>query len=300
MKALRRPFALCLAALALAAVPAQASYEEGLAFQASGDVQEAYAQWMLTSGDPRSMAAVAGLFERGDGVSRDLDQAAEWYRRAAEKGNCRAMAQLANFSLYGLGGETRSPMEWRAELEKVRGKDPYADYMLAYFYANGHGGSRRLEDALALLEPLAGSNYAPFVTLYHQVARRIEDQKDGVLDAEFLTGEIAKGEVSFDLRWRDKRLVVSGYVNSIKRLRDYGYVLKLSGPNLSVVPRDNLLAVFYAPLVTDPLTRLRGGDYVKIDGVYVGRHPFELEPSALTLFGCNLLQVTSNDADVPR
>ena len=152
----------------------------------------------------------------------------------------------------------------------------------------------------ALLEPLAGSNYAPFVTLYHQVARRIEDQKDGVLDAEFLTGEIAKGEVSFDLRWRDKRLVVSGYVNSIKRLRDYGYVLKLSGPNLSVVPRDNLLAVFYAPLVTDPLTRLRGGDYVKIDGVYVGRHPFELEPSALTLFGCNLLQVTSNDADVLR
>ena len=64
--------------------------------------------------------------------------------------------------------------------------------------------------------------------------------------------------------------------------------------------QDNLLAVFYAPLVTDPLTRLRGGDYVKIDGVYVGRHPFELEPSALTLFGCNLLQVTSNDADVPR
>jgi len=48
------------------------------------------------------------------------------------------------------------------------------------------------------------------------------------------------------------------------------------------------------------LSRLRGGDYVKIDGVYVGRHPFELEPSALTLFGCNLLQVTSNDADVPR
>ena len=80
---------------------------------------------------------------------KKLDQAAEWYRRAAAKGNCRAMAQLANFSLYGLGGEIRSPMEWRAELEKVQGKDPYADYMLAYFYANGHGGSRRLEDALA-------------------------------------------------------------------------------------------------------------------------------------------------------
>ena len=48
MRNLRRFFVLCMAVLALAAAPAQASYEEGLAFQASGDVREAYAQWMLT------------------------------------------------------------------------------------------------------------------------------------------------------------------------------------------------------------------------------------------------------------
>ena len=38
---------------------------------------------------------------------------------------------MANFSLSGVGGETRSPMEWRSRLEEARGKDPYVDYVLA-------------------------------------------------------------------------------------------------------------------------------------------------------------------------
>lgn len=278
-------------------IPARASYEDGLKSLGTGNAKEAFEHWMAASADARSMAAIAGLYERGEGVSQDMQQAAEWYHRAADKGNYRAMAKLANFSLLGLGDEKRSAMEWRSDLEKVKGKDPYSDYMLAYFYANGHGGERRLEDALALLAPLANSQFPPFISLYRQVASRIEDRKEGVLDAEFLTREMAKGEVSFDVRWRDKRIVVSGNVGSVKRLRDYGYVLKLGGPNPSVLPGDNLLAVFYAPLVTDPLSKIRPGDYVKIDGVYVGRHPFELEPSALTLFGCNLLQVTSDDLE---
>ena len=186
-------------------------------------------------------------------------------------------------------------MEWRTELEGIRGKDPYADYVLAFFYANGHGGERRLEDALALLTPLANMQYPPFIVLYNQVRQRLADRGEGILEAEYLAREMAKSEASFDARWRDKRITVSGWVNTVKRIRDYGYVLRFGGPNISMVPEDNLLAVFYAPLVTDPIARLRQGDYVKLDGVYVGRHPFDLEPGALTLFGCELLQVTSGD-----
>ena len=50
-------------------------------------------------------------------------------------------------------------MEWRARLEEAKGKNPYVDYVLAFFYANAHGGERRLDDALALLEPLVGQGF---------------------------------------------------------------------------------------------------------------------------------------------
>ncbi|MBQ7264016.1 MAG: sel1 repeat family protein [Synergistaceae bacterium] len=286
---------LAVACVALSVTGATASYEAGLEASRAGDMRAALGHWLTASADPRSMAAIATLYERGEVVALDMGAAVTWYRRAAERGNYRAMAHLAELSLRGFGAEHRMPMEWRTELEAVRGKDPYADYVLAFFYANGHGGERRLEDALTLLTPLAEMGYEPFVVFHEQVRRRLADLRDGVLEAEALAQEMARSEVSFDQRWKDKRIVVSGWVTSVKRIRDYGYVLRFGGPNVSVLPKDNLLAVFYAPLVTDPIAYLRQGDYVKLDGVYVGRHPFDLEPGALTLFGCDLLQATSGD-----
>ena len=287
-----------LALMALWASRAQGGYEEGLEARQAGDFAGAMNEWMTASDDPRCMTAIAGMFDRGEGVSQDVSQAVEWYQRAADGGDYRAMAQLANYSLQGVAaeGRARTPIEWRAELEQNRGRDPYVDYVLAYFYANAYGGERRLHESLNLLQPIANRGYAPFTAFYNEVKQRLDDIHDGVLEAEALAREMAKGEVSFDARWRDKRITVSGYVNTVNRLRDYGYVMKFGGPNVSVIPKDNLLAVFYAPLVTDPLSALKRGDYVKIDGVYVGRHPFELEPGALTLFGCNLLKVVSGDS----
>ena len=155
------------------------------------------------------MTAIAVMYDYGEGVSQDEGLAGEWYRRAEAKGDYRAMAQLANFSLSGVGGERRSPMEWRARLEEAKGKDPYVDYVLAFFYANAHGGERRLDDALALLEPLVGQGFEQFLPLYRDVEQRIADRKEGVQEASVLAREIAQGEASFDRRWKDKRIVVS-------------------------------------------------------------------------------------------
>lgn len=277
--------------MAVAPGIAEASYEDGLRSRNAGDFGGALEHWMAASDDPRSMAAIAGLYDRGDGVAQNAETAAEWYRRAAAGGNFRAVAQLANYSVLGIGGDTRPPAEWRAELEKIRGRDPYADYMLAFFYANGHGGERKLDDALELLEPLSESGYAPFTALYEEVSLRIDDRDEGVTEAEFLTGEMmALGEEAFGASWRDRRIAVSGWVNGVRVLKDHGCVVRLCGPNLSSVPTDNIIAVFYAPLAADPVLQLKRGDYIKMDGVYVGRHPFALGPGAFTLFGCSLLR----------
>lgn len=286
---------IALLILPFLAVWAEGSYEKGLEARKAGDYTEALHQWMLTSDDPRSMTAIAVMYDYGEGVSQDEGMAGDWYRKAEAKGDYRAMAQLANFSLSGVGGETRSPMEWRARLEEAQGKDPYVDYILAFFYANAHGGERRLDDALSLLKPLIDKGFEPFVPLYRDVEQRVADRKEGVQEASALALEIAQGEASFDLRWKDRRIVVSGYVNTLQRLNDYGYVLKFGPANPSLVPKDNLLAVFYAPSLATPLAGLGQGDYVKLDGVYLGRLPFALEASALTLVGCNLIQTLSRD-----
>ena len=281
--------------LSFLAVGAEGNYEKGLEARRAGDYTEALHQWMLTSDDPRSMTAIAVMYDYGEGVEQDEARAAEWYRKAADRGDYRAMAQLANFSLSGAGGETRSPMEWRARLEEARGRDPYVDYVLAFFYANAHGGERRLDDALSLLKPLIDQGFEPFVPLYRDVEHRITDRREGVQEASALALEIAQGEASFDLRWKDRRIVVNGYVNTVQRLNDYGYVLKFGPASPSLVPKDNLLAVFYDPSLAGPLAGLRQGDYVKLDGVYLGRLPFALESCALTLLGCDLIQTLSND-----
>lgn len=291
---MKRIFAALLL-LPFLALGAEGSYEEGLEARRAGDYTEALNQWMLASDDPRCMTAIAVMYDYGEGVSQDEGLAGEWYRRAEAKGDYRAMAQLANFSLSGVGGERRSPMEWRARLEEAKGKDPYVDYVLAFFYANAHGGERRLDDALALLEPLVGQGFEQFLPLYRDVEQRIADRKEGVQEASVLAREIAQGEASFDRRWKDKRIVVSGYVNTLERLNDYGYVLKFGPSSPSLIPKDNLQAVFYAPSLATPLAGLKPGNYVKLDGVYVGRLPFALEACALTLVGCELLQTLSDD-----
>ena len=291
---MKRIFAALLL-LPFLALGADGSYEEGLEARRAGDYTEALNQWMLASDDPRCMTAIAVMYDYGEGVSQDEGLAGEWYRRAEAKGDYRAMAQLANFSLSGVGGERRSPMEWRARLEEAKGKDPYVDYVLAFFYANAHGGERRLDDALALLEPLVGQGFEQFLPLYRDVEQRIADRKEGVQEASVLAREIAQGEASFDRRWKDRRIVVSGYVNTLERLNDYGYVLKFGPSSPSLIPKDNLQAVFYAPSLATPLAGLEPGNYVKLNGVYVGRLPFALEACALTLVGCNLLQTLSGD-----
>ena len=87
--------------------------------------------------------------------------------------------------------------------------------------------------------------------------QRIADRKEGVQEASVLAREIAQGEASFDRRWKDKRIVVSGYVNTLERLNDYGYILKFGPSSPSLIPKDNLQAVFYAPSLATPLSHER-------------------------------------------
>ncbi|MDR2136964.1 MAG: hypothetical protein LBO68_01630 [Synergistaceae bacterium] len=274
---------------------AEADYEKGVAAQAAGDYAEALNQWMVTSDDPRCMRAIGVMYDYGEGLPRDEFKAAEWYTRAAEKGEYRAIAQLANFSLTNAGGVPHNPTEWRRKLEGIQGKDGYADYVLASFYMKGYGGEKDLDKAHSLLRGLVNKGYTQLETTLRRLEQRLDDRKAGVLEADVLAAEMTRDNASFDRNYKDRRIVISGWVSSAARLNDYGYVVKFGGQSPSILPRDNILAVFYEPSRTGVLATLTPGTFVKLNGIYVGKHPFPLEECAFTLFGCSLNEVVSDD-----
>ncbi len=293
MKNFFRPLVLTIAAI-LACEYAEASYEKGVEARKNGDYAEALKQWMVASDDPRCMTAIGVMYDYGEGVPGDDAQAAEWYARAAGEGEYRAIAQLANFSLTGAGGVKEPPAEWRKKLEAIEGKDSYADYILACFYMDGYGGEKNLTKASYILKGLTEKGYTQLETVSRQAERRLADEKTGVKEADTLIAGMV--QASFDQEVKDRRIAVSGWVNAVDRLGSQGYVVKFGGPQASANPKDNILAVFYAPSRTAPFASLTPRTFVRLDGVYVGKHPFPLEDCALTLFGCTLLDVVSDDA----
>ena len=294
MKNFFRMWTLTIAAI-VACGCAEASYEKGVEARKTGDYAEALSQWMVASDDPRCMTAIGVMYDYGEGVPKDDVKAVEWYAKAADEGEYRAIAQLANFSLTGAGGVKEPPAEWRKKLEAIEGKDGYADYILACFYMDGYGGEKNLTKASSILKELTEKGYTQLETVSSQVERRLADEKAGVKEADSLIAEMTRSQASFDQDFKDRRIVVSGWVNAVDRLGGQGYVVKFGGPQTSANPKDNVLAVFYAPSRTGPFASLTPRTFVKLDGVYVGKHPFPLEDCALTLFGCTLLDVVSED-----
>jgi len=100
---------------------------------------------------------------------------------------------------------------------------------------------------------------------------------------------------SFDQSYKDRRIAVSGWINSVERLNDNGYVVKFGGAKLSSAAKDNVLAVFYDYSRTGPPDSMKPGVFIKLSGVYAGQHPFPLEDCAFTMFGCSLTEVASED-----
>ena len=276
--------------------PVEASYEKGVEARAAGDYEEALNQWMVTSDDPRCMTAIGSLYDYGEGLPKDDVKAVEWYTRAAEKGEYRAIAQLAKFSLTGAGGVAQSPTEWRMKLEEIEGKDGYADYILVTFYLGGYGGDKDIDKAYSILNTLV--NKRGYSQLADELARAealLADKKAGFLEAETLTREILRDRAAFEESHKDRRIMVSGFISSSARINEYGYFVRLGGQRPSTSPKDNVGAVFFEPARTGALSTLKPGMKIKFSGVYVGDHPFQLNNCAFSFFGCSLIDVVLED-----
>jgi TPR repeat protein len=97
---------------------------------------------MKPGGIEQGLLRVAGMYESGVDLNRDMVEAIKWYRRAAEKGNAEAQVKLAD-RLSTAETMPRNYDEARSWCELAAAKD-YAPgaYCLGRFYRIGLGVSR--------------------------------------------------------------------------------------------------------------------------------------------------------------
>ncbi|WP_414473412.1 tetratricopeptide repeat protein [Microvirga sp. M2] len=131
-------------------------------------------------GASSSVLAVAGMYDRGDGVPTDTKKAATWYLWAARVGNRRAMASVAY--AYGTGRgvarDDEAALKWLKEVNPGRARTTLVD--IGWALATGSEGTADMPAALRFFERAA--QISPNVA--YQVALDLERGTNGVQNRE--------------------------------------------------------------------------------------------------------------------
>ena len=109
------------------------------------DEYMAYAQ----KNDPDAQYNLGYMYETGDGVDQDLQQAKKWYEKAAKQNQPDAQYALAVLYYYDNGVIKQNYAEAKKWFEKAAyNGDDYAMNLLGYMYEQGHGTKQDYDEAL--------------------------------------------------------------------------------------------------------------------------------------------------------
>lgn len=158
----------------------EALVELGYRLEKGHDFDQDYGKAMelytLASAERNSAAMnnIGWLYLNGLGVNRNLKAAVEWFEKAAQYGNTRAMINLGNIcEEYGLDDEGnpdyKGAMKWYTEA--VRLGNLRAKLNLGNLYHCGHGVRKNYRKAAEIYKELATSGYVEgcfYMGLYFQ------------------------------------------------------------------------------------------------------------------------------------
>jgi hypothetical protein len=120
------------------------------------------------TGDPAAQIAVGESYAAGKGVARDLNQAADWYRKAAGKNDLSAELHLAALYRDGGKGFARDMAQAAAWYRKAAEQgDATAQATLGLLYSLGQGVAKSDVEAYFWLD-LAASAKGPKQQQYAQ------------------------------------------------------------------------------------------------------------------------------------
>lgn len=116
-------------------------------------------QSQAAQGDRTAQRRLGAIYDGGQGVARDLAEAAKWYSKAAEQGDVIAQNSLG--SLYQSGEGVAKDYEKAAYWYKrsAEGGNAQAQNSLAYMYDLGLGMKQDLMEARRLYQLSAGQGW---------------------------------------------------------------------------------------------------------------------------------------------
>lgn len=178
--------ALAASWLALAAASAAvADFDDGFMAYLSSNYPRAFKVWepLAEAGGIEAQFGLGMLYERGQGVGRDLASAATWYGRAAEQGSMRAQTQLGGMYARGDGvaGDWDQAIAWWRRAA-AQGSER-AKFHLGQAYHYGSGVERDLEQALQWYDESAALGFHPAALLIEEINRLREAEEKAATDS---------------------------------------------------------------------------------------------------------------------
>lgn len=116
---------VCICWALLFAGPASASYFDGMEAYRQSDYQTALREFKAVDEDARALYMIGVIYEKGQGVAIDYAEAAQWYRKAADKGNSAAQYRLGR--LYERGSGVEQNREEAVNWYKKSARQGYVD-----------------------------------------------------------------------------------------------------------------------------------------------------------------------------
>jgi len=116
---------LCVCCLGSFCLQAQAAYFDGMEAYRQNDFQTALREFKAVEDDVKALYMIGVIYEKGQGVAIDHAEAAQWYRKAADKGNSAAQYRLGRLFERGLGVEENR--EEAVKWYKKSAKQGYVD-----------------------------------------------------------------------------------------------------------------------------------------------------------------------------
>ena len=111
----------------------------------AGDIDNAVKYYTLAAdnGYTEAMMCLARIYETGDGVEQNKNEAIRWYKLAAEKGDYEAIYHLSEDITLNYAEE---PLDWCVKVAEHG--DTFAQLYLAEIYHDGKGVEKNFEEYL--------------------------------------------------------------------------------------------------------------------------------------------------------
>lgn len=149
MRKLTMTLAYVVASLLSAANATAGALEDGTTAYVHGDYSSALAvlRPLAERGGAMAQFLIGDMYSNGQGVPKDLGEAAKWFRKAAEQGQVNAQTILGLMYRDGDGvpKDYSEAVKWLRKAAQQGESD--AQLSLAEIYANGKGVPKSLDDA---------------------------------------------------------------------------------------------------------------------------------------------------------